>query len=88
MVIKNAMRTVNYSRLKSKAMSRSFGMMGIRGISTSSAFELSFRIVTSMTFDISFLTASLVPLHNIDGLMFRKIIISAPILRENLCGGT
>jgi len=69
-------------------MLQSFGMMGNCGISTSSPFDLSFRIVTSMTFDISFLTTSLVPLHNIYGLMFHKIIIGAPILRNDLCGGT
>lgn len=41
-----------------------------------------------MMFDISFLTTSLVPLHDIDGLLFRKIIIGAPILKNDLCGGT
>jgi len=82
MAIENALRKVNFSRLKSDGMSRSFGMMGIREISTSSPFDWSFRITTSMTFDISFLTACLVPLRNIDGLMIRKITIGAPILSD------
>jgi len=48
--------------LKSNGMS--IGMIGMRGISKSSPFDFSFRIVASMTFGNNFLTASLVPLHN------------------------
>jgi len=86
MVIEKVRRMGNCGRLKSNGVP--LVMTGMRGISTSSPFDFPFKIVAPMIFGNSFLTESLVQLHNRCELMMRKLIIGTPIMSENLCGGT
>jgi hypothetical protein len=67
--IANASRTGNCNCLKLNGMS--FGIIGMRGIKTSSPLYFPFKIVASITLFINFFTASRVPLQRRDWFMFR-----------------
>lgn len=82
MVMAKARRTGNYNRLKSKG--KSVEIIGIRGISTSSPLHLPLMIVASIKFGDSFLTASLVPLHNFGGSKLRMSINGEPTFKGKM----
>ena len=84
-VIENANRIGNCTRLKQKGMS--VGTMGIRGIKTSSPFPFPVNNVPSITLGSNLLMHNRVPLHRIGGFILRSRIIGDPILSRSLCGG-
>ena len=83
--IAKAKRTGNWRRLNSNGIS--LGIMGIRGINTSSPFEQPVKIVDSITWGIRLFTQSLVPLQSLGASKFLRSIIGEPTLSIKLCDG-
>lgn len=85
MAITKARRTRNCNRLKSNG--KSVEIIGFCGISTSYPLHLPLMIVASIKFGNSFLTASLVLLHNFEGSELRMSINDEPNFKDMMCGG-
>lgn len=85
MVIAKASLIGNCNLLNSTAIS--VGIIGIRGIRTSSPLYLPVIIVASTKLVLNFFTTNRVPLHNRGGLMFRSKEIATPTFNRKRCAG-